>query len=55
MTSSTQCEHDENMMPPHSYVDEWNMNTGDDMVMWFASYANLVTSQWACVSLAHVH
>ena len=25
------------------------------MVMWFASYANLVMSQWACASCAHVH
>ena len=25
------------------------------MVMWFASYANLVTSQWACVSCTHMH
>ena len=29
---------------------EWNVNTGDVMVMWFASYANLVTSCWACAS-----
>ena len=25
------------------------------MVTWFTSYANLVTSQWACASRAHVH
>ena len=31
------------------------MNAGDVMVMWLASYANLVTSRWACVSCACVH
>ena len=25
------------------------------LVTWFASYANLVMSQWACTSCAHVH
>ena len=34
---------------------EWNMNSGDVMVMWFASYANLVMSQWACALHAHMH
>ena len=34
---------------------EWNANTGDVMVMWFTSYANLVMSQWACTSHARVH
>ena len=34
---------------------EWNANAGDVMVIWFTSYANLVMSQWACTSLAHVH
>ena len=34
---------------------EWNAIAGDIMVMWFTSYANLVTSQWACASLVHVH
>ena len=34
---------------------EWNANAGVIMVMWFASYANLVTSQWACTLHAHVH
>ena len=34
---------------------EWNMNAGDIMATWFASYAILVMSQWACVSHAHVH
>ena len=34
---------------------EWNVNTGDTMVTWFASYANLVMSQWACASCACVH
>ena len=29
---------------------EWNANAGDVMVMWFASYVNLVTSRWACAS-----
>ena len=34
---------------------EWNVNTGDIMVMWFTSYVNLVMSRWACMSRAHVH
>ena len=34
---------------------EWNVNAGDVMVMWFTSYANLVTSRWACASHTHVH
>ena len=34
---------------------EWNANAGDVMVMWFASYANLVMSQWARVSHVHMH
>ena len=34
---------------------KWNTNAGDVMVMWFASYANLVTSRWACASRAHMH
>ena len=34
---------------------EWNVNAGGVMVTWFASYANLVTSQWACVSCVHMH
>ena len=34
---------------------EWNANAGDVMVMWFTSYANLVMSQWACMSHSHVH
>ena len=34
---------------------EWNANAGDIMVMWFASYVNLVTSPWACASCMHVH
>ena len=34
---------------------EWNVNAGDVMVMWFASYVILVMSCWACVSFAHVH
>ena len=29
---------------------EWNVNTGDIMVTWFTSSANLVMSCWACVS-----
>ena len=33
---------------------EWNVNAGDIMVMWFTSYANLVTSHWACASCMHV-
>ena len=31
---------------------EWNTNTGDIMVTWFA---NLVTSCWACALHVHVH
>ena len=34
---------------------KWNVNAGDVMVTWFASYANLVMSQQACASLADVH
>ena len=34
---------------------EWNVNAGDVMVTWFASYANHVTSRWACMSHAHMH
>ena len=34
---------------------EWNTNAGDVMVTWFASYANLVTSQWACALCTRVH
>ena len=34
---------------------EWIANAGDVMVTWFASYANLVTSCWACMSHVHVH
>ena len=34
---------------------EWNANTGDVMVTWFTSYANLVTSQWACASCTWMH
>ena len=33
----------------------WNAKAGDVMVTWFASYANLVTSQWACVSCTCMH
>ena len=34
---------------------EWNMNTGDVMVMWFTSYVNLVTSQQACILSTGMH
>ena len=34
---------------------EWNVNAGDIMVTWFASYVNLVTSRWACTSCAYMH
>ena len=34
---------------------KWNVNAGGIMVMWFASYANLVTSRWACMSHACMH
>ena len=45
------------MMPCHLIPTwhEWNMNAGDVMVTWFASYANLVTSHWACVSRVRVY
>ena len=31
------------------------MNAGDVMVTWFASYANLVMSRWACTSRMRMH
>ena len=34
---------------------EWNVNSGDVMLTWFASYVNLVMSRWACALHAHVH
>ena len=34
---------------------EWNMNAGDIMVTWYASYANLVMSHWAFVPHTCVH
>ena len=34
---------------------KWNGNAGDIMVTWFASYANLVTSCWACASHERMH
>ena len=34
---------------------KWNVNAGDVMVTWFASYVNLVTSRWACASLVRMH
>ena len=34
---------------------EWNMNTGDIMMMGFAPYANLVMSHWACTLCACRH
>ena len=45
------------MMPCHliSMWHEWNANAGDVMVMWIASYANLVTSHWACTSRTRLH
>ena len=33
----------------------WNVNAGEIMVMWFASYVNLVMSQWAYVSCTCMH
>ena len=32
------------VMTPHSYMPQWNVNASDIMVMCFAPYANLVTS-----------
>ena len=81
MTSSMQCERDENtmmsclhhphalrtimmwcsynantndVMAPHSYVVRME-RVGDVIVTWFASYANLLMSRWACASCAHMH
>ena len=34
---------------------EWNTNAVDVMVTWFASYVNLVMSQWACTLCACMH
>ena len=34
---------------------EWDANSGGVMLTWFTSYANLVTSHWACASCARVH
>ena len=34
---------------------EWNVNTNDVMMMWFALYVNLVTSHQACMTCVHVH
>ena len=34
---------------------EWNVNTGDIMVTWFAHDVNLVMSHWACVSRMREH
>ena len=43
------------IMPPHSYVAQMEVNTGDVMMMWFALFANLVMSHLACASCACVH
>ena len=45
------------MMSCHlvSIWHEWNANTGDVMVMWFAYDDNFVMSCWACTLCAHVH
>ena len=34
---------------------EWNMNTDDIMMTWFALFANLVTSHLACKSCTSMH
>ena len=34
---------------------EWDMNTSDVMVSWFAIFANLVMTHLACLLCAHVH
>ena len=34
---------------------EWNVNADDMMLMWFALYANLVTSCLACTTCVPVH
>ena len=34
---------------------EWNVNADDVMMMWFALYANLVMSHWACAMCMHMH
>ena len=57
-TIMTWCSNNANtndVMPPQSYVHEWNANAGDVTVTWFAHDANLVTSRWACASRAREH
>ena len=52
-TMMTWCSYNANtndVIPPHFYMDEWNMNAGDVMVTWFAYDVNLVMSRWACAS-----
>ena len=34
---------------------KWNANTDDFMMMWFALYADLVTSHLACMMHIHMH
>ena len=34
---------------------KWNANAGDIIVIWFASYANLVMPCWACTLHVHIH
>ena len=36
-------------------MHEWNVNAGDIMVMWFASYVSLVMSSWAYALGTHMH
>ena len=43
------------VMPPYSYMAQMECKCSDVMVMWVASNANLVTSQWACMSHMCVH
>ena len=34
---------------------EWNMNTDDIMMTWFALFANFVTSHLACAACTYMH
>ena len=34
---------------------KWNANVNDIMMMWFASFMNLVTSHLGCMTCMHVH
>ena len=57
-TIMTWCSSNVNTMMSCHLIATWhkrNVNAGDVMVMWFTSYANLVTSCWAFASCMHMH